>query len=288
MEPMFLRFSVLASGSSGNASLIEGHSSGLLLDLGLGPRQLIDRLEVVSASWDHIGAAVLTHTHADHWKERTFALLEKRGIPLYCHAEHMESLAGQSPAFAGLRAAGLVRFYEIGVEVEPLPGLTFIPFPVAHDGGVTCGFRFEAGPHALGYAADLGSWGPELVQALANVDVLAIEFNHDVSLEMNSGRSSQLIARVLGDDGHLSNEQAADLVREIMRCSEPGRPQHLVQLHLSRECNHPELAREAGLAAVGSRNIRVHTARQHHVGPSVVMKGTPAPTCTQAWLPGWD
>src|SRR5262249_17988479 len=144
--------------------------------------------------------------------------------------------------------ANLVRDYDHNREIALGPGLRCRPLPLRHDGTVTSGFRFELLPEgasrgvSVGYAADLGSWPRELAEMFADLDLLALEFNHAVPMQYASGRSPQLIARVVGDHGHLSNEQAAELVREVLRISTPGRLQHLVQLHLSRECNRPELA----------------------------------------------
>src|SRR5207248_10684730 len=144
-----------------------------------------------------------------------------------------------------------------------------------------------------------------LAQGLADVDLLALEFNHDVVMESTSGRSPQLIARVLGDAGHLSNDQATGLLREVLRRS-TKHPRHIVQLHLSRECNHP------GLAAASAQRLleelavaaEVHTARQDRPGTTLHvggLNGTPRhPTSprsprrkqpsprreTQLWLPG--
>src|SRR5580692_11674699 len=107
-NPMTVRFSVLASGSSGNACLLEAHGFGLLLDAGLGPRLLASRLSAIGANWSAIHAVVLTHTHADHWNDRTFNHLIRPRIPLYCHALHHAPLRQASPAFFELRGAGLV------------------------------------------------------------------------------------------------------------------------------------------------------------------------------------
>ena len=85
---MGLRFTVLASGSGGNASLVEAANFGVLIDAGIGPRMLSQRLTAVGQSWASVHAVLLTHTHSDHWKDRTFAHLHRRGIPLYCHAHH--------------------------------------------------------------------------------------------------------------------------------------------------------------------------------------------------------
>jgi hypothetical protein len=274
---MAVRFTVLASGSGGNASLIEAGEFGLLLDAGLGPRQLASRLKPAGRTWHQVHAVLLTHTHSDHWNARTFAHLGRLGIPVYCHADHHRGLQAYCPAYPTLCAAGLLRPYEEGQELTLTPGLRCRPLPLRHDGGATFGFRFEAAEDLFGpactfaYAADLGTWDPALAEALAEVDVLALEFNHDVALEYASGRQPRLIARVLGDEGHLSNVQASALLQEVLRRSSPGRLRHVVQLHLSRECNRPELALEAARAVLGglADPVQVHTASQHEPGPTL-------------------
>jgi phosphoribosyl 1,2-cyclic phosphodiesterase len=309
---MPLQFTVLASGSGGNASLIDADGFGVLLDVGLGPRQLAARLTAAGAGWKNVRAALLTHTHSDHWNDTTFNHLLKLKIPLFCHPEHHAVLRTYCAAFPGLRAAGLVRDYAPDEELPLAPALNCRPFQVRHDGGMTCGFRFEgapdmfAAPCVLVYAADLGCWHAGLAQTMADADVLALEFNHDVALERASGRSPRLIARVLGDDGHLSNAQAAELVREVLRLSEPGRLQHLVQLHLSRDCNRPALAAAAAQAVLAQVRAaaQVHTAEQDRAGPTLAV-GAPPPRAPrrragprrpapppvsyyQPFLPGWE
>ncbi len=311
---MPVQFTVLASGSAGNASLLAVDGFGILLDVGLGPRQLSSRLAAVGASWHSVQAVLLTHTHSDHWKETTLRYLGRRQIPFYCHREHHAALRTYGTAFGQLCGANLVRPFEASEELHLPPGLRCRPLPLRHDGGATFGFRFE-GPKdffgqfaTLAYAADLGSWTPELAQALADVDLLALEFNHDVQLECASGRSPELIARVLGDHGHLSNVQAAALLREVLRLSTPGRLQQVVQLHLSRECNRPALAAEAAGAVLAElpAPISLQTASQDEPGPIFTLgapAGSPPParprlrrarvrksasstTAAQPWLPG--
>jgi phosphoribosyl 1,2-cyclic phosphodiesterase len=311
---MPLRFTVLASGSGGNASLLQTDDHCLLLDIGLGPRLLSWRLAAVGCAWPHVDGVLLTHTHSDHWKELTLGYLHRFRIPLYCHAGHREWLHPSSSAFAALAQADLVREYRAEEDFEPAPGLRCRPLALRHDGGPTFGFRVEGRADggddlcALGYVADLGSWTPELAEALADVDLLALEFNHDVEMEYASGRSTRLIARVLGDHGHLSNLQAATLLKQVLCISAPGRLRQLVQLHLSRDCNHPRLALEAARAVLGddAPAFAIHTASQDAPGP-VLHVGGPAgersssrparlrkpvrsqaaPSC-QPWLPGLE
>ena len=274
---MGLRFTVLASGSAGNASLVEADGFGVLIDIGLGPRQLSRRLSAVGLSWADVHAVLLTHTHSDHWKARSLAYLIRHGLPLFCHPDHHESLGCFGSEFCKLQEAGLVRPFAAHESFELSPGLHCRPLPVRHDGGATFGFRLEGVPDLFGrsaslaYAADLGCWDDGLADALADVDLLAVEFNHDVALEYASGRMPRLITRVLGDDGHLSNAQAADLVRAVLARSPSGRPRHLVQLHLSRDCNRPaSIARAAALAVLAGRSdVTLHRrARRARVNPS--------------------
>lgn len=286
---MPLRFTVLASGSAGNASLVQVDRFGVLIDAGLGPRLLAGRLAVRDASWDDIHAVLLTHTHNDHWNERTLTQLQHRSIPLYCHASHVKELSAHSPAFAELQASDLVQVYKAAEEIMLPVGLSCRPIALSHDGGVTFGgtfgFRFEwadglfGDPLALAYLADLGCWNDGLADHLADVDVLALEFNHDEGMEKNSGRPYFLVKRVLGDHGHLSNAQAAALLGEVLRRSRTGRLRHVVQLHLSRDCNRPILARRAARTILDAHaDISLHTAAQDSPGPSLLLGDFP-----QSW-----
>jgi phosphoribosyl 1,2-cyclic phosphodiesterase len=287
-----VEFTVLASGSGGNASLIQAGAFGLLLDLGLGPRKLSHRLATFGSSLDHVHAALLTHTHADHWRERTLVHLARGAVPVYCHPNHRKELSLTSPGFRRLEKEHLVRTYEDREEFLICDKIRCRPVVLQHDGRPTFGFRFDvqngSSPFSLAYAADLGCWDSKLADFFANVDLLALEFNHDEKLEHGSGRPAPLIRRVLGDEGHLSNLQAAALLRDVVRRSSPGKLQHLVQLHLSRDCNRPDLAiRAAREALYGSIHpITIHTACQHQpIRPCLTPRER---TYIQRMLPGME
>ena len=242
------RFCVLASGSSGNAAFLQTEGFGLLIDIGIGPRLLSSRLACIGASWKDVNAVVLTHVHTDHWKDRSLAQLCTHRIPLYCHPEHVEVLSHYGPAFEPLQRAGLVRHFEDDQTLELPNSLRCLPIRVPHDSEPTFAFRIDGssglfgGDWSIGYAADLGTTPIRLLDAFRDVNVLALEFNHDEEMQHRSGRSKHLIDRVLGDRGHLSNRQAADSLGSHLRSSRPGSLRHLIQLHLSRQCNSPALA----------------------------------------------
>lgn len=280
---MTARFTVLASGSSGNAALLEAGGFGLLIDCGLHPRFLSGRLAAIGASWEKVDAVIITHTHTDHWKDATLAQCRSRRTPVYAHPAHFDHMNAVAESFGPLRAANLTRTYTAGQTLDLAPGLTCRPVWVSHDAEPTFAFRFDfddggTGPAwAVGYASDLGVGSDELVNLFAGVDVLALEYNHDEKMERNSSRPWHLVQRVLGDKGHLSNKQAADLTRAIAGRSGPGFPSHLVQLHLSRDCNHPHLAECAGRAALAGLNpsASVVTAKQDVPARSVFLSRRP-------------
>lgn len=269
---MEIHFTVLGSGSGGNASLLEIDGFGLLIDMGLGPRAIATRLKQFGRSWDDVSAGVLTHAHSDHWNDRTFAQFVRRQIPLYCHAEHTSTLRRWSESFGELARVRLVRHFDSrGTTIfRGAPDVAFRAFRLSHDSGACFGFRIErrrtlwSEPWSMAYAADLGTWRPELVPHFADADLVALEFNHDVELERSSGRPADLVRRVLGDQGHLSNDQAGDFLRAILRTSHADRVRHVVQLHLSQDCNDPDLARRAALRALDAcgRTALVRTAHQ--------------------------
>jgi phosphoribosyl 1,2-cyclic phosphodiesterase len=305
-----MRFTVLASGSGGNASLLEFNGFGLLIDAGLGPRLLGARLASVGASWRSVNAVLLTHTHGDHWKDYTLRLLLQQQIPLYCHADHFRELQALGNAFRNLLASDLVRTYDRDRDLMLTPHLTCRPLEVIHDSEPTFGFRFDAteglfgAGWSLAYLADLGCWSSALAETIAAVDVLALEFNHDEEMERTSRRPMELIERVLGDAGHLSNTQAADFLRAILDASGESSPHHLVQLHLSRDCNRPYLAQSAArqVALDAPRPMAIHTASQHQATPTITLNlsdgiarrpARPAfraskPALTQPSLPGME
>ena len=113
------RFTVLASGSSGNAALLETDGFGLLIDCGLHPRMLTARLREVGASWDAVNAVILTHIHGDHWKDLTLASLRSRRDPACTPTrDHLDHLGSAARAYESLHRARLTREYADGQPLE--------------------------------------------------------------------------------------------------------------------------------------------------------------------------
>jgi phosphoribosyl 1,2-cyclic phosphodiesterase len=250
---MSIHFCVLGSGSSGNATVIVSAHTHLLIDCGFSGDMIAERMTGTGADWASLDAVLLTHTHQDHIRATAVRECLAHGVTLFCHESHVTQLEGRRH-FRKLVAAGLVKTYDPQVPFKLPGGAQACAFPVPHDCPRTFGFRVEVpGEHGhtrrIAYLADLGHWTPTLTEAVAGVDLLALEFNHDEEMERNSRRHADLIERVLGPFGHLSNSQAAGAIEALARSA--SKPKQLVLLHLSRECNLERLAFNAALQAMG-------------------------------------
>jgi len=269
---MAARITVLGSGSSGNATLLQAAGRGLLIDFGFAPRDLGLRLQASGLSWSNVNAALLTHTHGDHWNRYTLEQFRRLKIPLIAHALHHDTLAA-CDEYGPLKKAGLVHGY------TPTPftlgGILRVqPVEVPHDSEPTFAFRIgqslsDGTSWSYGHASDLGCVPEALLHLFEGVDALSLEFNHDVQLERASPRPRHLVQRVLSDRGHLSNTQAADVLRAWVDAGEAGDIQAVVALHLSRDCNRPELALRAATAA--APHSQIYAATQTLPTPTIAI-----------------
>ena len=158
------RFTVLASGSSGNANLLEVDGFALLIDCGLQPQIIAERLSFVQRSWANISAVILTHAHGDHWNSYTLAHLRQLNIPLYAHAKHHERLS-ENRHHEPLRRAGLLRQYIGERPIGLTPQLNLRAIEVPHDSAPTFAFRIdylnaEQRGWSVGFASDIGHVTP--------------------------------------------------------------------------------------------------------------------------------
>ncbi len=285
---MTASLTILASGSSGNTALVDCDGERWLIDLGLEPNELDARLADAGTSWSQIKGVLITHRHSDHWKPKTLSRCWTSRVPVHCHRDHAPALRLKCPDFRDIEQSRLFRPF-VGERLIPLSkNWRCRPFRVRHDGGATFGFRFEetgdnavtrplsvaaTTPRAFAYVADLGCWDQTVADRLLDIDLLALEFNHDPELLRNSPRPPWLVHRILGDEGHLSNAQAAALVSETLKQGNSTRLQQLVLLHISHECNSSELAAASARAALVKTGsvANVFAAEQHQRSPTFVV-----------------
>ena len=257
-----IEFTVLGSGSSGNASFVRAGegvdeasgSRGILIDAGLGPRTTRTRLAGHGLDLDDVAAIVLTHADTDHWRESWVRTIVSRGIRVLVSSRHRETAVRRGVPRACC---------EIVDEAFELEGLRFDPVHVPHDDLGTHGFRITRGNATLGFATDLGRPTRELIDHLRDVDALAIESNYDPELQRRSPRPAFLKARITGGRGHLSNDEC---LRATATIAGSGELEHVVLLHLSRECNCPDLV------------ASLWRERAPHLAPRVVVSRHDQPT----------
>ena len=252
-----LRFRSLASGSSGNATLIEAsdglHRTRVLVDCGLGLRQLMARLAVEGIGPADLDGIFITHEHGDHIGCAPM-LVARYGVPLWTSAG-----TAQYAAFAGLESAlNLVR----DGQVFAIGGIQFHPFTVPHDAREPLQLRCTDGDRVLGLMTDIGHVTGHALAALAGCHALVLESNHDVELLAQSRYPDFLKRRVGGQHGHLSNVQAAAALGALRH----DRLNTVVAAHLSERNNRPELVSRAFAAVLGCGEADVLLAERHGRG----------------------
>ena len=252
-----LRFRSLASGSSGNATLIEAsdglHRTRVLVDCGLGLRQLMARLAVEGIGPADLDGIFITHEHGDHIGCAPM-LVARYGVPLWTSAG-----TAQYAAFAGLESAlNLVR----DGQVFAIGGIQFHPFTVPHDAREPLQLRCTDGDRVLGLMTDIGHVTGHALAALAGCHALVLESNHDAELLAQSRYPDFLKRRVGGQHGHLSNVQAAAALGALRH----DRLNTVVAAHLSERNNRPDLVSRAFAAVLGCGEADVLLAERHGRG----------------------
>lgn len=249
------RVRVLASGSSGNCTVVliptSGRPSVLLIDAGLSPRRTARLLQRMHLDLSDVRAILLTHLDHDHWHSGWRQAMPGKAS-VWLSERHL--LHGKRHR---LMPEGRATAFESD-DFEFAPSVRLQIIDGSHDELGVVSFRMQfdradgRGSGTLGFATDVGRASDRLIESLRGVEVLAIESNYCPRLQAASNRPWFLKKRIMGGSGHLSNEQSAAAAKAIA----PRR--HLVLLHLSRECNRPELA----LAAHEGAACEVHVSSQ--------------------------
>jgi phosphoribosyl 1,2-cyclic phosphodiesterase len=250
---MALKVTVLGSGSGGNLTLVEGSRGRIVIEMGLSEREASRRLRAAGVEPRQMEAVFVSHEHSDHVRgARLFS--KKHDVPIYT--------SRATAAAAGLTAGELAGL----VEVEPgrpiqTAGMKVEAFPVPHDATDTVGYVVEENGTRLGYATDLGYPTALAGERLRGCEILVIEANHDVEMLQAGWYPAFVKRRVLGRQGHLSNEQAAELIRQVVTPA----TRSLFLAHLSERNNDGRLALEEGrrgLRAAGRDAVHLELAYQ--------------------------
>jgi phosphoribosyl 1,2-cyclic phosphodiesterase len=253
-----LKFCVLASGSAGNSSLVATSRTRLLIDAGLGVRDLMKRLASTGESLDSLNAILITHEHSDHIAGlcrllREFTKKTGRKIPVYITNRTAPTVDWENcePALERFQAGSSFMIGDIAID----------SFTIPHDAIDPVGFTFRVFGVKIGIATDLGYIPDSIKYHLRSTDILLLESNHDIEMLKVGPYPWSVKQRVMGRNGHLSNDVVSDFLASDLASSTRA----LILGHLSEQNNHPELVRMSAASALEKRGLetRLVIAEQH-------------------------
>lgn len=246
-----IRISTLASSSKGNSAVISSGNTHLLIDTGISALRIRKGLESCGLHINQIDGIFYTHEHSDHLCGLG-VLAKKDSFNIYCSRYLSRDLRAIAPT-------ARLNYIEPGNCLQ-VGDITITPIAVSHDAADPLGYLFQDGDVKLGYVTDTGRITRSMTNLLCGVHALYLESNYDPHMLQNSGRPYDIIERISGDWGHLSNAQAAELVSLVAH----ENLRHIILGHISPECNTPELALQSMQSAVRQLNIpaQVHIAPQ--------------------------
>ena len=234
-----MKLRVFGSGSQGNALAVKSGETLLLVDCGFRCRELERRMAACGVDPDAAAGLFFTHDHDDHCKGLATFHKHHPHVPLYANGNTADAIAVITGVDDGWRVFETAETFRVG-------DMSVTSFSIPHDAADPVGYLFDDGDGALFVGTDMGAPTFGVRDALARATCAVLESNHDPVLLQTSDRPVSLKQRIAGRCGHLSNGDAADLVREVR----PQRLKTLLLAHISRQCNAPYLALEAMRSAV--------------------------------------
>lgn len=230
---MAFRFSVLASGSTGNAMVVDNGEVRLLVDAGLSAKKMEELMQARDISCTQLDGILVTHEHADHIKGLG-VLSRKYKLPIYANEKTWAEIR---PKIGEIDEAN-EKMFETGATLD-FGNLKVTSFEISHDAADPVGYSFEQNDYKLSLITDTGYVSPKIVREAADSDALILECNHDIDMLRVGRYPWNVKRRILSDLGHLSNEAAGEALYELV--SEKTR--RIYMAHLSRDHNMMDLAR---------------------------------------------
>ena len=238
-----MNVTAIASSSKGNAYVVEQDGEALLIDCGVSCKMLKAAVDL-----SRIGGILITHNHVDHVSGLK-RLLNRINVPVYANVMTAEAVSYQEKIDENAFVC-----FENGQAFEIGP-FAVSPFSVPHDAADPVGYLVR-GDETYFHGTDIGTPLDSIGVKLAEAEIATLESNHDLVMLRTSRRPPSLVQRIAGPRGHLSNDQACDLVK---RFASP-RLKRLLLAHLSHECNAPHLAEgamRATLTELGRADIQL-------------------------------
>ncbi len=232
-----MRLCSIASGSSGNCIYVGSEATHLLVDVGISGKRTETGLSSLGVSPRDLDGILITHEHADHIAG-IGVMARKYQVPIY-------ATSGTIKAIKECSSMGRIDedlFVEIQADKKlTIKDIVVNPMRISHDAAEPVAYRLSYGSKKVAICTDLGVYNDYTVECLKGMDALLLEANHDVKMLQVGPYPYYLKQRILGDRGHLSNENSGRLLSRILH----DKLKTIILGHLSKENNLPELAYEA-------------------------------------------
>ena len=263
-----MRLCSIASGSSGNCIYVGSEATHLLVDVGISGKRTEAGLKQLGVTPKDIDGILITHEHMDHINGLG-VLARKYDTPIY-------ATPGTINAILNCKAVGEIDpslFRPIKPDKKVvIKDLTVNPMNISHDAAQPVAYRIMYGNKKVGICTDLGVYNDYTVECLRGMDAILLEANHDVNMLQVGPYPYYLKQRILGDKGHLSNENSGKLLSRILH----DKLQTILLGHLSKENNIPELAYEAvrmevtmGDNPYNANDFRMMVAKRDELSPVI-------------------
>lgn len=235
----------LFSGSSGNSIFLSSKETKFLVDAGVSAKRICEGLSYIGEDAEKISAIFITHEHSDHIKGLR-VLAERYSIPVFADKAVLEKMLSSGDLNDKIKTFPIQENMEFcGVEI--------VPFRLSHD-SVSChGYRFNIhNNRSVSICTDTGFITKEAENTITGSDLVFLESNHEITMLQNGFYPYYLKQRILSSRGHLSNAASSEFAKKLI---ESGTTR-LVLSHLSRENNHPEVARQTALFALNETGAK--------------------------------
>lgn len=258
-----MRLHVFASGSKGNAAIVENMATGegILIDCGICKRDFLSRCNEAGFDPHLLKGVLVTHEHTDHTKGLgvVYRALAKLDVHPTIHVSDVVRDASRDIGELLEQDLCDIASFAAGDELD-LAGFAIHAFATSHDAAQSFGFRIECGGDAIGYMTDTGVVTPQAHEALGGCRLLAIEANHDRTMLAEGPYPYPLKRRIASERGHLSNEQAAEELASLFHDGLAA----VIAMHVSENNNDYELPAVALRDAIAheGHGAAVHVARQ--------------------------
>ena len=232
-----LRFISFGSGSSGNCYYLFTENDGILIDLGVGVRNLKKHFREYGLSLSKVKHILITHDHADHVKSVGSV---SRDFSLQVFSTHQVHVGiNKNYCVRNKISPDLVRIIEKGNTFK-LGDFTITSFGVPHDSSDNVGYLIEAEGVVFCLMTDVGHLTDKMREMIGQANYLVIEANYDEEMLKTGPYPEHLKVRIMSGEGHMENSKCAVAIGE----NATERLKHVWLCHLSEENNHPELARK--------------------------------------------